>query len=201
MARKTFVSYKYSEAQSVRDDIINALGPDATYYQGETSDSPDLTDTTTQNIKTNLADMIYGTSVTIVVISPNLRDSKWIDWEIKYSLKEISRDGRQSKTNGIIGVIMEYQGGYSWIASTNTSKECCKPRIIDDNKLYDIINRNRFNLKQKEYTCEQCKSVSQLDGSYISLIEEKHFLSNPSKYIDNAYDKAEDIEKFDIEKT
>lgn len=54
MAHKTFISYKWSEAQKLRDDIINALGDDATYYKGETSESPDLTDTSTENIKKNL---------------------------------------------------------------------------------------------------------------------------------------------------
>ena len=56
MAHKTFISYKWSEAQQLRDDIIDALGEDASYYKGETSDSPDLTDTTTDNIKKNLRD-------------------------------------------------------------------------------------------------------------------------------------------------
>lgn len=45
MAHKTFISYKYSEARTLRDKIIDAMGEDASYYQGETSDSPDLTDT------------------------------------------------------------------------------------------------------------------------------------------------------------
>ena len=45
MAHKTFISYKYSEAQELRDRIIKAFGDDASYYQGETSASPDLTDT------------------------------------------------------------------------------------------------------------------------------------------------------------
>jgi len=54
MARKTFIAYKYSEAQDLRDTIINALGDDATYYNGETADSPDLTGTTVENIKKNL---------------------------------------------------------------------------------------------------------------------------------------------------
>ena len=48
MAHKTFISYKYSEARDLRDAIIDSLGDDATYYKGETSDSPDLTDTTTE---------------------------------------------------------------------------------------------------------------------------------------------------------
>lgn len=83
MAHKTFISYKYSEAQGLRDDIITALGKDANYYKGETSDSPDLTDTSTENIKKNLRDMMFDTSVTIVIISPNMKESKWIDWEFK----------------------------------------------------------------------------------------------------------------------
>lgn len=57
MAHKTFISYKWSEAQDLRDEIIEALREDATYYKGETSDSPDLTDTSTENIKKNLKDM------------------------------------------------------------------------------------------------------------------------------------------------
>lgn len=88
MAHKTFISYKWSEAQKLRDDIITALGEDATYYKGETSESPDLTDTSTENIKKNLRDMMYDTSVTIVIISPNMKKSKWIDWEIEYCLKK-----------------------------------------------------------------------------------------------------------------
>ena len=51
MGHKTFISYKYSEAQDLRDRIIESLGDDATYYKGETSESPDLTNTSTENIK------------------------------------------------------------------------------------------------------------------------------------------------------
>lgn len=104
MAHKTFISYKYSEARDLRDAIIDSLGDDATYYKGETSDSPDLTDTTTENIKKVLRDKMYDTSVTIVIISPNMKKSKWIDWEIEYSLKSTTRKGRTSHTNGVVGV-------------------------------------------------------------------------------------------------
>lgn len=37
MAQKIFISYKYSEAQDVRDAILDTLGEDAVYYQGETA--------------------------------------------------------------------------------------------------------------------------------------------------------------------
>lgn len=114
MAHKTFISYKYSEAQNLRDRIIKALGDDASYYQGETSESPDLTDISTENIRKNLRDMMYDTSVTIVIISPHIKESKWIDWEIEYCLKDITRKNRTSHANGIVGVIMKVNGGYDW---------------------------------------------------------------------------------------
>lgn len=55
----------------------------------------------------------------------------------------------------------------------------------------DIINNNRYNQNPKVYACNQCKCVNALTGSYIAFIEEDEFLSNPQKYIDNAYDKSE----------
>lgn len=75
MSRKTFISYKYSESQELRDRIIESLNDDAVYYKGETSDSPDLTDASTENINNHLKNMMYDTSVTIVILSPNMRDS------------------------------------------------------------------------------------------------------------------------------
>jgi len=202
MAHKTFISYKFSEAQNLRDSIIEALGKDASYYQGETSDSPDLTDTSTENIKKNLTDMMYDASVTIVIISPNMKESKWIDWEIEYSLKNISRKGRTSHTNGVVGVIMKYNGGYSWFKSSTTNPDGCKSTIYEASKVYKIINDNRFNQNPKEYHCETCKSVNALTGSYFSYVDEDTFIADPHKYIDNAYEKSEnDASGYDVVKT
>lgn len=54
MARETFIAYKYSEAQDLRDEIIEQLGDAASYYQGETTESPDLTGASVETIKENL---------------------------------------------------------------------------------------------------------------------------------------------------
>lgn len=201
MAHKTFISYKYSEAQELRDNIIDALGEDATYYKGETSESPDLTDTSTENIKKNLKDMMYDTSVTIVIISPHMKESQWIDWEIEYCLKDITRKDRTSHTNGVVGVIMKVNGSYDWFKYSYTSDDGCTISNYRDEKVYDIINKNRYNQNPKKYICDICKSVSTLTGSYISFIEEETFLDDPNKYIDNAYDKSEnDASGYDLTK-
>jgi len=200
MARKTFISYKYSEAQVLRDEILTALGDDATYYQGETAESPDLTDTSTENIKKNLSDMTYDTSVTIVIISPNMKNSKWIDWEIEYSLKEISRKERTSKTNGVVGVIQKVNGEYAWLVTTTKKDDGCTIRSYDTSKLCDIINANRYNRKKKVYACDKCKIFDQLNGSYISLIDADDFLANSDKYIEDAFDKSEKADEFELKK-
>jgi len=191
MAHKTFISYKYSEARSLRDSIIDALGDDAAYYKGETSDSPDLTDTTTENIKKNLRDMMYDTSVTIVIISPHMKDSKWIDWEIEYCLKDNTRKGRTSHNNGIVGVIMKYNGGYDWFKYTHTNSDGCRSTSYHGEKVFDIINNNRFNQDPIVYSCNTCKTVNSLTGSYIAYVTEEDFLTDPTTYIDNAYEKSE----------
>jgi hypothetical protein len=200
MARKTFISYKYSEAQGLRDTIIAKLGKDAQFYQGETSSSADLTDTKTENIKKVLTDMMHGTSVTIVIISPNIKQSKWIDWEIEYCLKEITRQDRTSKTNGIVCVIQKIGGGYSWFKGSNQQADGCSSSSYFEHLVYDIIKNNRYNQNPKKYTCNSCRSIDALTGSYISYVEEDTFLSDPQKYIENAFEKSEDIDGYDLVK-
>lgn len=191
MAHKTFISYKYSESQDLRDRIIEAMGDDATYYKGETSDSPDLTDTSTENIKTVLRDMMYDTSVTIVILSPHMKESKWIDWELEYCLKLETRNGRTSQRNGIVAVIQKVDGDYSWFKYQIEKPDGCKVNNYYTEKVYDIINNNRFNQDPPQYNCQTCKCYDALTGSYISFVEEDTFLSDIDRYINNAYDKSE----------
>lgn len=201
MARETFITYKYSEAQDLRDKIIAKLGEHASYYKGETADSPDLTATSVQNIKENLKDAIFGTSVTIVIISPNLKNSKWVDWEIEYSLKEYKRGTTTSRTNGLIGIVMKVNGSYDWLIYSVTNSDGCTSRSFHDHKLYDIIKGNRLNLNSiNKYSCPICKTFDALSGSYIALVEEDKFLANTDFYIENAYDKSKRAWEYDLSK-
>ena len=201
MAHKTFISYKWSEAQDLRDEIIEALGEDATYYKGETSDSPDLTDTSTENIKKNLKDMMYDTSVTIVILSPNMTESNWIDWEIEYCLKEITRKDRTSHTNGVVGVIMKVDGDYNWFKEKSINCHGNSTISYKMDKVFNIISENHFNSNPEQWHCAECRTYDRLNGSYITFVEEEDFLEFPEKYINNAYDKSEnDARGYDIVK-
>lgn len=191
MAHKTFISYKYSEARDLRDRIIDSLGDDAVFYKGETSDSPDMTDLKTDTIKQSLKDMLFDTTVTIVIISPHMTESEWIDWEIEYSLREYSRDGVTSSPNGLVGVIQKWNDGYDWIKKTLTHQDECVSSAYDYDYLYPIISNNRLNQDPREYVCETCRTVDWLDGSYMAFVEEEDFLEDPWRFIDNAFDKHE----------
>lgn len=192
MAKKTFISYKYSEARELRDRIIAKLGDDARYYTGETSQSPNISNLTTESIKNQLKGMIYSTSVLIVIISPNMKLSNWIDWEISYALKSIKRGDRNSKENRVIAVIQKNNGGYDWFKQRSQNQCGCTTNSYETNKVFDIINDNRFNLKKSEYSCDSCQSFDWWNGSYISYIEEETFLSDANKYIDDTYEKKAD---------
>lgn len=65
----------------------------------------------------------------------------------------------------------------------------------------NVNHNNRYNQHPKVYSCNQCKCVNALTGSYIAFVEEDEFLSNPQKYINNAYDKSEkDAEGYNLTK-
>ena len=200
MARKTFISYKYSESCDVRDRIIRALGDDATYYKGEDGYSQDLSGYAAETIKEHLKKMIYDTSVTIVVLSPEMNDSAWIPWELEYSLKDVKRGDRCSHSNGIVAVVKKVDGSYSWLRRDVVRADGCHTHSFDESKLPKIISDNRSNQEPKEYACNCCKSIDWLSGSYISVINEDDFIDDPNRFIENAYEKSQRLENYRLTK-
>ena len=145
-----------------------------------------------ETIRKNLADMMYDTSVTIVILSPNMRESEWIGWEVSYCLKKIKRQDRTSQRNGVVAVIKKVNGSYSWF-------ECQKGNGIKYhmNKIKDIIAKNHFNSNPPIKTNKGL--YDWLKGSYIAFVEEEDFLNDPQRFIDDAYDKSKnDGEGYDL---
>ena len=200
MSRQTFISYKYSESRNLRDEIIKKMGKDASYYKGETSDSPNLTDLKTETIKEKLKDMIYNTSVTIVILSPNMKQSNWIDWEIEYSLKKIKRGERISRTNGIVAVVQKVNGNYDWFINDTTNIHGTSCVTYNSDKIFPIIYDNHFNSKPPQWHCDECKTYDYLNGGYITFVKEDTFLSDINYYIENAYEKSKHEENYIIKK-
>lgn len=191
MARETFISYKYSDAVEVRDRIYENMGEYARFYRGENGFSPNKSDDSDNVIWNYLKDMIWGTSVTIVVVSPEMLKSSWIADEISYSLKKISRDGTQSQRNGVVAVIKKVNGGYSWFKHSVTYPDGHTSNGYYEEKVFQIIRENRWNQYPQVYVCERCKTIDSLNGSYIAYVEEDEFIYNMDKYIENAYQKSQ----------
>ncbi|MEG0928707.1 MULTISPECIES: TIR domain-containing protein [Weeksellaceae] len=200
MAKKTFISYKYDEAQELRDKILRKLGEDAKYYQGETSESPDLSDASTERIKEYLKDMIFSTSVTIVIISPKMNESKWIDWEIEYALHEYKRGETTSRSNGVVGVIMNVNGSTDWLKIHGNNVHGTSTVRYRNEYLYPIIYLNRYNSNPEIKHCSECDTYDFMNGSYITLVDEFEFLNDPNSYIDNAFDKSKQLSNYKLKK-
>ena len=191
MAHKTFISYKHSESIDLRDRIIKAMGEDAIYYKGENGFSPNKSDDSDDAIWNYLKDMIWPTTVTIVILSPHMKESSWIESEISYSLKKISRDGITSQRNGVVAVIKKENNSYEWFKYSYKAPDGHSLMLYYEEKVFDIISKNRRNQDPPVYCCKQCRSIDPLTGSYISYVEEDEFLQNIDKYINNAFDKAQ----------
>lgn len=202
MAHKTFISYKYSDAVELRDRIIKHMGENAKYYNGENGFSPNKSDDSDNTIWEYLKNMIWGTTVTIVILSPEMCNSSWIESEISYSLKKISRDGTQSQRNGVVAVIQKINGNYDWFKCSYKNTDGHVTNQYCEEKVFDIIKANRWNQNPIVYSCEKCKSVNSLMGSYIAYVEEDEFISNMDKYIENAFKKSQnDCAGYDIHPT
>ena len=225
MGKKIFVSYKYADDQvenlkpgqnsTVRDYIdkfeekVDSLDD---IYKGE-KDGEDLSDLSDDTIWEKLKDRIYDSSVTIVFISPGMRESgkkdrdQWIPWEVSYSLKETSRknkngDSITSHSNAMLAVVLpDENGSYSYYLE---SKTCCSSNCtmhhID--KLFTIIKENKFNRKKNatKRTCDNNETIWTGTCSYIEAVKWSSFINDYQKYVDKAVERQDNIEEYEIRK-
>lgn len=220
MGRKIFISYKYADkavcplpsnyyfATTARDyvDIIqNELAKEDHINLGE-KDGEDLSNFKDSTIESKLRDKIFSSSITIVLISKNMKDffipedDQWIPWEISYSLQEKTREDRTSRTNAVLGVVIPDQNNsYSYFINNHN---CCNSgcRILLTSSLFKILRLNMFNQKKKTSISSQCPNVYVGNSSYISVVQWNDFKSKVNEYIKIACDINEHIEDYDITK-
>ena len=225
MGKKIFVSYKYadSDVQNLRsyenstvrdyvDEFEDKLDKSDNIYKGE-SDGEDLSHLTDDQIWEKLKDRIYDSSVTVVFISPNMRETwnadrnQWIPWEVSYSLKEVSRRNKNgdpvtSRTNAMVAVVLpDTNGSYSYYLE---SKSCCNNSCLmhHTNKLFKIIRENKFNRKKNadKYVCESGDTIWRGACSYIAAVKWCDFIDDYRKYIEQACDRQDNIDDYGIHK-
>lgn len=223
MGRKIFISYKYGDTSvqhlsrngiwgvtRVRDyvdELQEKLSSTDHLNKGEL-DGEDLSQFKDETIASKLRDKIYDSSITIVLISPEMKDSRfpendqWIPWEVSYSLKEVTRSDRTSRTNGVLAVVLpDAIGRYEYMLEP---KSCCPSgcTLWHTNKLFSILKNNMFNKKVKERSeTAQCDTVYKGYPSYIHMVRWNDFIANINGYISLAIGIRDNIEDYDIHKT
>lgn len=217
MARKVFVSYKHSDdsvappnseitARAYVDAIIELFEGDE-IYKGEGNE--DLSKFKNETIETHLKDKIYDSSITLVLISPNMKDNwqkesdQWIPWEIAYSLKEITRGGRTSHTNGILAIVLpDIYSSYSYFLEED-SCPYCHCRTLHTGRLFQILRENMFNIKNPTFNnCfnHNANPVYLGLSSYISSVKWCDFIENKEKYLQEVEFLRDNIDNYNIKK-
>ena len=219
---KVFISYKYSdddvlalpgiENTTVRDyvDKVQALLKvlEIGINKGEGSDE-DLSDFEEETIYEKLKDRIYDSSVTVVMISPNMKlpnrydKSQWIPWEIQYSLREEMRDGVTSKTNAVLAVVLpDGNGSYDYAI---TQHACCEKgcRTIHTDRFFTILKENMFNLKKPNVReCGKNRKLYHGEFSYIPCVKWVDFKISIKDMLDRVVDLRDNhIDEYDIWKS
>lgn len=231
-----FISYKYSDTNVYQEikhelfessnrpigfrtprDYVNVLETfirefSPHYYKGE-EDGESLKGKNEQYIWEKLKDMIFDSTLTIVLISPNMKTSEpeneqWIPWEIHYSLMHKTRHSscgneKYSATNAMIAIVLpDKNGKYNYYFDDYT---CCEGgcRLNKTYTLFRILRNNIFNRKNNEnvYNCKKNDKIYIGNNhSFISFYKwsEVNDANRLNKAINLAYKILSEKELFDI---
>lgn len=220
MSRKIFISYKYGDT-SVQHiprygeydtttarhyvDALQARFDASDHINKGEDDGEDMGNFKDATIESSLRNKIWDSSTTIVLISKGMKEpylteeDQWIPWEVAYSLKEISRDGRTSGTNAMLAIALpDEQGSYSYIVNHF-------PCVTTWNtvSLFKILGDNMFNRNQKNLIrCPTCSSYHHTgqDHSYIHPVKWNDFITNVNGYLDHVAMHQSNQDYFDIVK-
>lgn len=161
MGRKVFVSYKFQDSDV--EELYGVTQPTwpsdyveyieskilsrGDVYKGEKQDE-EISHLSDISIWEHLKRKIFDSTVTIVLISPNMKEplkrerSQWIPWEISYSIREEARNDRTSHRNAILAVVLPNKAGHYSYFNKNDAFRILKNNI--DNGYIYVTNWDIF---------------------------------------------------------
>lgn len=207
MGNKIFISYKYADSSVqtlnsiprweqttprhyvdiIQDKVLPKYGH---IYKGE-KDDESLEEFKDDTIRTKLSDKIFDSTITLVLISPNMKEEgywapnekdQWIPWEISYSLRKKNRRDKVSYPNAVLAIVLPDENG---------SYDYANNRYFG----FEIINENRNNLL---YDYPQTTLKGTCSQSYILRCNWDQFLSQFDGWIKAAIEIRQNIDKYQL---
>lgn len=164
------------------------------------ADNESLANFKDSTIASKLRNKIFDSSITIVMISPGMKEygkleqDQWIPWEISYSLHEYGRNGRTSRTNAMLAIVLpDFHGSYSYCL-----EERPETTIIHTDNLFEILRKNMFNQKVPSIRKENGIYMYSGECSYIPCVKWCDFKLNPNAYIERALKIRDNIDSYNI---
>ena len=183
----------------VISEIIEETGK--YYYRGE-DDGEDLSHLNYKTVERILADKMFYTSITLVLISPDMFENvqeieQWIPWEISYSLRNKTRIDGNSNMNAILAIVLPDRNGSYDYAMYKSGRGY----FVRSEAFFEIIHVNMFNRKGAMIEVDDHDNMKYLPGnSYVALARWDDFRSNPEHYMDLALANRWNWDRFDIVK-
>jgi MTH538 TIR-like domain (DUF1863) len=223
VAYKIFITYKYSDTSvkslntffptKVRDyvdEVQKLLAVEDHINKGEL-DGESLAQFEDETIASSLRNKIYDSSITVILVSPNMKNllypeqDQWMPWEISYSLKEHSRNGRTSGSNALLAVVLPDQlGNYGYYITENVCPTC-NCRSLKTDFLFKIMQSNMFNIKKPNLTtcsnpAHSYATIYHGPSSYIPTVKWSDFILDINKHLEEALTINVNIEDYSITK-
>ena len=199
MGNKVFISYKYADTNVQKlpsvslwerttprhyvDIIQQKLLPKYGHINKGEADGESLATFKEATIFSKLADKIFDSSITIVLISSNMKTffplekDQWIPWEISYSLRTKNRKGTYSNPNAILTVVLpDHYGNYSYADKYNFG--------------FEIIMLNKNNVKPLQNYG--------LSSDYIVSCTWGQLLSQFDTWIDRALTNRRNVDRYNL---
>jgi len=216
MGKKIFTSYKYADSNvraiqginptTVRHyvDILQSKIDSSDHLNKGEDDGEDMSTLADSTIASKLGDKIFDSTVTIVFISKGMKENspetdQWIPWEISYSLREQSRQGVNSKTNAMLGVVLPDQHGtYDWYYRHNPD---CNSITHFTGQLFAILKDNMFNIKKPQTRVCNGTTITEGEASYIKTVKWDDFIGSINWYIEKALEIWRVRDQYNIRKT
>ena len=204
MATKVFISFRFSDGKEIKDELVDLF--DESTEVINRSEDVDRSQMSEDTIQEYLYEKLKDTSVTIVLLTPDAVSYRkdWIgnydDWlydELRYSLE----DRKNNRTNGVVAVYTDDAKDRILESSSHYCSYCQQTKSCRTLKYFDnLARKNMLNIKPK-FKKNPCNDLySDEYDSYISLVSLEVFKKDYKKYIDNAKEKRDRLEEFEIKK-